>query len=131
MFPENMPKILSKLLDTIETIEHIYGKDFTIEKKIRQGERALYFKNQDGNYLLYFGIWYDLWLRYQHPLWFGVDLDWSREVVSKFTRMYRNRFVEYENHRLCYIDQHRVSEESFSEDVALILGRSLKTDNPI
>ena len=125
MFTEEMIKKVSGLFTIVEAIEKTCKKK-NIEKKSLQGELALYFRDPDENYILCFGLWYELWLRYQNPLWFGVDLGWTRQVVSRFTKRHTGDFLEYNNYRLCPIGENVMTGQNCVEGIVEILEKELK-----
>ncbi|MEI6124971.1 MAG: hypothetical protein WCQ99_00310 [Pseudomonadota bacterium] len=126
MFSEEMPKILSRLFDTVEAIERAFHTAYIVEKQSSQGELALYFKNQQGQNILYFCLRYDLWTHSQTPLWFGVCGQWPEEVVNKFSTLNKGGCIEFCNYRLCPVDPKITSGENASAAIIKILEAQLQ-----
>ena len=91
-----------------------------MERQSRQGEFALYFKDNAGGLLLYFALRYDLWTYTQQPLWFGVDLKWNESVITAFTQCNRGGYIDYNGMRLCGLEQQLASEEHSKEIIQII-----------
>lgn len=125
MFSEDMPKIVSRMFTIIGSVEEALGTTYVIEKKSRQGELALYFKDCRGDYILYLAFRYDLWTHLQNPLWFGVNTTWSPEIVADFTINNTGRFIDHDNYRLCPVDQTITSSENPSERLLSILKQQI------
>ena len=126
VFSEDMPKTVSLLFDTVESVERALCKKYSVEKQSSQGELALYFKDQEGRNILYFCLRYDLWTHSQTPLWFGVSRQWPEEAVNKFTGVNKGNFIDYISYRLCPIDPKITSGENASSDIIKILEAQLQ-----
>jgi hypothetical protein len=66
--------------DLLELIRQIGAKGRTICKCSERSFGELYFKNDQGEYLLWLGFWPDFWKKEGIPLSFGVKNDWSEGV---------------------------------------------------
>ena len=126
MFTEETVKTVSGLFSIIEEVRARLNNSFTVEKKSSQGKLHLVFKDDRNTDLLCFGVWHELWERCQAPLWFGVNTNWSQEVVDRFKRNNQGKFITYDCFELCPIDQTIVAKNNCSEEIALLLEKQLK-----
>jgi hypothetical protein len=125
MFSEDMPKIVSRMFTIVESVEAALGTTCVLEKKSSQGELALFFKDCRGDHVFYFAFRYDLWMRLQSPLWFGVHTTWKPEIVAAFTSGNTGRYVDHDNFRLCPIDHDIILRENPSDSILTILKQQI------
>ena len=81
MFTKEIPEALKKLDRLIEAIE---GKcrAYRIARRHRgrqlcPQESGLYFQNEGGQDVFFFGEWTAVWTAFGHPLCFGVNKNWA------------------------------------------------------
>ncbi|MFC1592181.1 hypothetical protein ACFL43_06625 [Thermodesulfobacteriota bacterium] len=125
MFTEEMVKKVSGYFSIVEDVQQAYQGAYAIERKSAQGEMGLFFKDQRGGSLLCLVVWYELWMRYQDPLWYGVCRDWDVRVVSRFAEHNAAGLVEYAGYRLCPVDQRLLARESCREELKVLLDAQL------
>ena len=106
-------------------LENALKDAFTIETDSRQGQKTLVFKNKDGACLLGFGLWYELWTRFQRPLWFGVYTEWPESVCDRFTQKNSGQFIDFEGYRICFLDSGLAEPEKAAEEIVKTLQEQL------
>ncbi len=126
MFTEDTVKTLSRLYTLIEEVESFYAATYTIEKKSTQGELSLFFFDSAGRYLLYLTIRWDLWMRFQKPLWFGVHTQWPHTVVQTFAQLNKDQVIDFDNYMLCCIDLEGATQENNLEKIKAIVEKNVK-----
>jgi len=127
MFTEETVKTVSGFFSIIEKVEAGFCKRLTVEKTSGAGKLYLVFKDARNTNLLCFGAWYELWMRFQAPLWFGVDVRWSQEVVDRFTRRNQGDCIAYDSFKLCSIAETVAAKKNCCEEIVLLLEQQLKT----
>jgi hypothetical protein len=82
---KHIPIIISKLYKTVDGIREKISKTYIVKNIVDDIQYALDIRDRDGNYLLYFGVWFDFWKEYGFPLCYGVGADYSsREMIEIF-----------------------------------------------
>ena len=125
MFTEETVKTVSECFSIIEAVENSLKAAYTIESSSRQGEKTLFFKTEGGDHLLGFGLWYDLWTQFQHPLWYGVHSTWPKSVFSCFTQKNSGQYIDFKDYRLCFVSPKPGETEAAAGEVAGILQEQL------
>jgi len=112
------------IMFTKDNVQTLFSKEFAVAfsdllELIRQigntgrrlckcSERAfgeLYFKNDDGEYLLWVGFWPDFWKREGLPVAFGVKDDWPEWVQETFRRVYRFETRSFDGWTMGWVPQ--------------------------
>jgi hypothetical protein len=109
MFSSEVPRILRKLQ---EVVDGVAGKNTSYGMyKSRAGEEyGYYFKDSDGNQVLWFGIWYPFWDDHGIPLCFGVKQGFPQG--ASFRSKYKNRLLEYKSWILTWINKEILMEDA-------------------
>jgi hypothetical protein len=100
LMAHSFPKLI-KFIDGIREVMSINFKS-TINKYDISDEYGLYFKDKNGNDILFFGVWFPFWEKYNKPICFGVAKDYDTTIKNRFKDRYPN-CIEYEGWYLYWI----------------------------
>jgi len=121
MYKPEIPKTLFKLFRIVDAVKNNSGKSFKITNSNNSEEYGVYFKDNESNNILYFGVWHDFWNEYGYPLCYGVDSNkWSKAFVDRFKSSHE-KYFEKNGYILCAINEDTLSKETCSEDIAKII----------
>ena len=126
MFKKDIPEILSKLFTIVDVVKNHNSKAFSVSHSKTSSEYGVYFKTNEGESILYFGIWYKFWREYQKPLCFGVKRTYPDNVRKKFSQLHGGHFIDFHNWRMSWIDQDILSKNNCSEFIAKLIEEELK-----
>jgi len=125
MFDADTPKIISRLYDIIAAVESALVDRFTVQPHQCQGERALFFRNADGQRFFYFGVWYELWSRSSVPLWYGVHTEWNPVTVESFLKNHPTA-IGFEGYQLCQVECAPIFDDGPVEPVVELITNELE-----
>ncbi|MEO5348082.1 MAG: PD-(D/E)XK nuclease family protein [Magnetococcus sp. YQC-3] len=111
MFDTNTPSALMKLIDVVKGVTQRSGYKTSAYKEKDFSEYGVYFKNRDGDSVLWFGIWPGFWMKNGKPLCFGVDKKWDDNLVDIFENKYEKK-VEFENYVCSWIEEEELKSDS-------------------
>jgi len=74
-------------------------------------EYGLYFKDNNGNDVLFFGIWFPFWEEYNKPLCFGVHKDYGQKVINRF----KNRYPDHKPFKDWFL--YWIDKDSFYKNI--------------
>ena len=126
MFKKDIPEILSKLFAIVDVVKNFNSKDFSVSQSKTSSEYGAYFKTNEGESILYFGVWYKFWREYQKPLCFGVKRTYPDKVRKKFSQLHEGHIIDFHNWRLSWIEQDILSKNNCSEIIAKLIEKELK-----
>jgi len=126
MFTKDIPEILSKLFTIVDVVKNHNSKAFSVSSSKTSSEYGVYFKTNEGESILYFGVWYVFWKENQKPLCFGVKKTYPDNVRKKFSQLHEGHFIDFHNWRICWIDQDILSKNNCSEVIAKLIEEELK-----
>ena len=126
MFTKDIPEILSKLFTVVDMVKNHNSKAFSVSSSKTSSEYGVYFKTNEGESILYFGVWYVFWREHQKPLCFGVKRTYPDNVRKKFSQLHDGHFIDFHNWRMCWIDQDILSKDNCSEVIAKLIEEELK-----
>jgi hypothetical protein len=126
MFTNEIPNALEKLDDLINQIydksraykcaKRHRGRDLCCE------EKAIYFQNEKGNDIFYFGVWTTFWKDKGHPLCYGVYKDYPNvEAFRNVCRATNKDTVEFKNWIMSWFLQKTLSNENVADEIWLQL----------
>lgn len=122
LFNKQMPKML---LNLFEIVDGVKNKITTYSASTATGkqEYGLYFKNNNGDRILFFGIWYDFWKEYEKPLCYGVDLkNFDNAIIKRFSNLIRNQYQDYDNWRIAWITE----EVFYDKDNIVVIAKHIE-----
>jgi len=91
--------------DLLELIKQVGAKGRTLCKCSERSPWELYFKNDEGEYLLWVGFWPDFWKKEGMPISFGVKDDWPEWVQETFRKVYRRETKPFDGWRVGWVQQ--------------------------
>jgi hypothetical protein len=89
------PKAILALHNLIDVIRDRLGQSMTIGQSRVTEEYGLYFRDEKGCEVLWFGVWYPFWEQSGSPLSFGVHDDWPTAVPFKKRHSDAERYKKY------------------------------------
>jgi|GEM_PF-1237729 len=122
LYNSNTIKAITKLLETVKGCLNEFNKaDMEIkesgtQRRWHEDEYGCYFKDDDGNNMLWFGIWAKAWKEKGFPIIFGVEEDWG-----PYSARFRKEFAdagELEGFYLKEIVSPMLSSENPSKAIA-------------
>jgi hypothetical protein len=97
MFDRRMPEVLTKLMEFVDSVRKRV-KSYDSEWSVKDYEYGIYFKNDEGDRMLFFGIWYPYWKKYAKPICYCVDRDnYDQKVVLGFIQFFENEYVDFDD----------------------------------
>lgn len=126
MFKAEIPSTLSKLFAIVDEVKKYCSKSFKTERNItiNPAEYGVFFLDENGEYLLYFGVWYKFWEIHGSPLCFGVGTDWNEETVHKFVNS-TNTYIEYDDYFISVVPHTLITSEDCSAEIAKLVYNQL------
>lgn len=119
-------KELLKLFHIVETVKDYNSKKCNPRISAGKKEYGCYFKDAKGDTILYFGVWYPFWKKFNKPFCYGVSLkSTERKIVDKFTKAHKDYCLDYENWRMAWIDEDIYLEHKCSETIAKVIEKEL------
>jgi hypothetical protein len=108
LFDKEVPDAISKLMDIMYSVKlKLIEKGYNIEKKQDDvtgryyketgHEYGFYIKDSNGNWILFFGIWFDFWKKYNKPLCIALDLYDPKSNQKKTLENKFRKICEEEN----------------------------------
>lgn len=126
MFTKTVADIITKLYETVDLVEKYNIKNVKkIIKKTNTIEYGLYFKNDEGKEILYFGVWYDFWKTHKKPICYGVYKDYSKEVISKFIKYHKDKIIEHDDWIMSYISKEEFNKENAADAICKLVEQVL------
>jgi hypothetical protein len=131
MYRRDIPIILTKLYAVIEEVSKHGFLDMKKEVRFDTQEYAIYFKDDKGDYILYFGLWHPFWEKHSQPLCFGVEQEYySQKAVKRFNKIHKDDLIEFWDEdtlfKLCTIDENIISHEDCTSKIVDIINNELK-----
>lgn len=83
-----IPIIIHKLYKLIDEVGNSATKKAGGKVYKDKNEYGIYFKDKDGNDILWFGVWYEAWEKLKKPICFGVHHEWSETIIKEFKHLY-------------------------------------------
>jgi len=122
-----VPDIIIKLDSIVNEVKDYNSKNCSkVKRNIDSGENGLYFYNEKGEYILYFGVWYISWKEHKHPLCYGIDMnECPKEIVKKFSGAHKD-YIDFEDYRICFIPSNVLNNEDCTEEIAKLIESELK-----
>ncbi|NHN35630.1 PD-(D/E)XK nuclease family protein [Paenibacillus agricola] len=125
MFKAEIPSTLSKLYSIVNAVKKYCGKSFK-SKPITSNylEYGVFFQDDTGKDLLYFGVWYDFWEKHGSPLCYGVFSEWSEQTVNKFESKHET-LIEHDGFLMTVVPEIIIRSENCSEEIAQLIYNEL------
>jgi hypothetical protein len=117
MFTREIPETFFKLQELINQIGNELTKSFEIGSSKGKEEYGYYFKDSEGQSILWFGIWYKFWIDEEKPICFGIKKNYPDKIKQKFMKRYSNRLIEYKGWYLSWIENITLAGENSFEDI--------------
>lgn len=118
--------------DLLDLIKQVGAKGRMLCKCSERGIGELYFKNADGEDLLWVGFWPSFWKAEGTPLCFGVHDDWSEKIKKTFREVYGRQTKSFEGWTVGWMPQEDLESSNALEktwqQVNSILQAMLKTN---
>lgn len=128
MYSKETGKLFQKLFNIVDAVKNYNSRDFTVKSRYANTEYGLYFKDSDGQDILYFGIWYELWSEYGCPICFGLNpADTKKNIVKKFMDMHKGECKEMEGYIICCIDPAILEKDNSAEIISKMINEELKS----
>lgn len=126
MFTNEIPNVLEKL---DELIRQIYSKSRAYKCCQRHSgrdlcceEKAIYFQNEKGEDIFYFGVWTTFWKDKGHPLCYGVKKDYTNvEAFRNVCKATNKDTVEFYDWIMSWVLQKTLSNENVADEIWLQL----------
>jgi hypothetical protein len=120
LFSKDIPIALSKLDKLIDQIQE-KGSTYKLDRKRSRGlpgdEHGIYFKDDQENQVLWFGVWTDFWKAENIPLCFGVSDKWPPEIRQAFHSAYKGSIKSFEGWKLGWVTEQSLASENLLEEV--------------
>ncbi len=129
LFSNDIPTALSSLERLITGIQErstIYNSEPSRSKGICPNEHGLYFKDAQGNKVLWFGVWMPFWKEHSKPLCFGVADTWSSAIRETFRTSYTGPTKHFKGYTVGWIDKDFLACGNAVEEVWKILNPIVK-----
>lgn len=128
MYSSKIPEILLELYSIVDDVKGFFSQKYLVSKSMISEEYGIYIRDlENKENLLYFGIWYPFWKEEGFPLCFGVSIDWSKDVVNKFTKKYHNSLTGYEGFKLCTINKEILSDDKKLDKIKELIKDTLES----
>ncbi|GGD98313.1 hypothetical protein GCM10010911_66390 [Paenibacillus nasutitermitis] len=124
MFKPEIPSIMNKLFEIVNGVMDYCSKEFKGKITSNDTEYAIYFKDENKGYVLYFGVWYDFWDKHGSPLCYGVCSEWDEQTVKNFENKHKLLY-EQDNYLMMNVPEIMISSENCSEKVAQLIYNEL------
>jgi hypothetical protein len=125
MFKPELPQILNKLFEIVNEVKNFSGKKYRGAITSDNLEYSVYFKDENKEYILFFGIWYDFWQEYGSPLCYGIDTKWDSNKLLSFKNRHKN-LVSKDGYVVAPIDSEILNKENATEEIANIIYNELE-----
>jgi len=91
---------LRQLIDTVkQPLKERLPEQVKVLRSMRDNEYGLYILDEQGEDILWFGIWYVFWLKHATPLCFGVHKSW--DTCQAFRTRHGQNAVPVEDYYVC------------------------------
>jgi hypothetical protein len=111
---------LHQLVDTVkELLKERLPKQVKVSPSMRDNEYGLYMLDEQGEDVLWFGIWYGFWLKHAAPLCFGVHKSW--DICQAFRTRHGQNAVPVEDYYVCPVDKSMLPAKDTVETVDKIV----------
>jgi len=115
---EVIPAIIEKLFKLVDDVKDQLTKIASVKAEKDYGGYGYYIKNENGEEIFWFGIWYRLWKEHQKPFCFGVSDEWNNIIKNKFFHMCPET-IKFDNiWNMSWIDQDILSKGDRVESIA-------------
>jgi hypothetical protein len=112
---KSIPLVIEKLFEIVDEVKDYNSKHFKTWHNKDAGEYAVYFKNDEGKNVLYFGVWFGFWGQHSKPLCFGVSDSFPKKCQEIFKKNHPDGIsmvYDDENWTLGWIDSEILSNDS-------------------
>jgi hypothetical protein len=128
LFSKEFPTALSnldRLISDIQGRSSAFKSKAHRERALYPEEHGLYFTNERGEQVLWFGVWMDFW-KEGVPLCFGVDDKWPAAVAEAFRDSYKGPTKRFKHWTLGWVSQQAFASEKAVEEVWKLLAPVLE-----
>jgi hypothetical protein len=113
---KSIPLVMKKLFEIVDKVKDYNSKHTKIWHNKDSGEYSIYFKNNEGKNVLYFGVWFEFWSKYSKPLCFGVSENFPKKYQEIFKKNHPDAISmvyddDNENWNMAWIDSEILSDE--------------------
>jgi len=118
LFSKEIPKALETLEELIGEIQgksSEYRSKLSGSKSLSSGEYGIYFKDDRGHDILWFGVWMPFWKQEGHPICFGVHDKWPSAIRQAFCSTYRGETQRFEKWILGCVREEDLEKENALE----------------
>jgi hypothetical protein len=126
---------ISDLFKIVDEVKDYNRKILKPEYSKNSEEYGIYFKDPEGNYVLWFGVWHKFREEKGKAICFGVDKkDFDTQYVQRFQNMCKENLMEYENYIVSWIENDELLAEKNTDIIVkriydLLKGMTAQKEN--